>query len=155
MSEIRANQGETAPSEAQATSPNRAPIAGHAIELILARQLAGYLALAVVIVDPSWSVIYYNEPAERILGRRFDEAGPVPWTAWTNAFHFTDAAGKAIPAEEIPVLSALRSRQISHLDFWMLGLDGVRRHVGALGIPLVGNAGRFHGTVGIFQEIEP
>lgn len=155
MSEARANQSETTPSDEQAVSPHPSPITGHPIEVILARQLAGYLALAIIIVDPSGSVIYYNEPAERILGRRFDEAGPIPWTAWSNAFNFTDMAGEAIPAEEIPVLAAWRSRRISHLEFWMRGLDGVPRHVDAVGIPLWGNAGRFHGAVSIFQAIEP
>src|SRR5947209_6436706 len=47
------------------------PTTGQEIEVILARQLAGYLALPMVIVDPSHIVIFYNEPAERMLGRRF------------------------------------------------------------------------------------
>lgn len=155
MSEISANQSETAPSEEEDTSPHPSSTAGLAIELILTRQLAGYLALAIVMVDPTWSVIYYNEMAERILGRRFDEAGPIPWTDWSDAFHFTDSTGQAIPAEEIPVLASLRSRRISHLDFWMRGLDGMLRHVDSVGIPLIGNAGRFQGAVGVFQMIEP
>lgn len=155
MSEMRANQSDTTSSEKQATSPRPPPIAGHAIEVILTRQLAGYLTLAIILVDPSRNVIYYNEPAERILGRRFDEAGPVPWTDWSDAFHFTNMAGQAIPVEEIPLLATLRSRRISHLDFWMRGLDGISRHVDAVGIPLVGNAGQFHGVVSVFQEIGP
>jgi hypothetical protein len=36
----------------------------------------------------------------------------------------------------------------------MRGLDGSRRHMRGTGIPLVGNAGRFLGAIGVFEEIE-
>ena len=41
-----------------ATSPG---LVHHGVEVILARQLAGYLALPVVIIDPGGTVIFYNE----------------------------------------------------------------------------------------------
>ena len=47
------------------------------IEVILARQLAEYLNMAIFIVDPSGDLLYYNEPAEAILGSRYVETGPM------------------------------------------------------------------------------
>ena len=45
------------------------------IEVILTRQLASYLAVPVLIVDTDGTLLYFNEPAEAIFARRFDETG--------------------------------------------------------------------------------
>lgn len=125
------------------------------IEVILTRQLAGYLALPMVIVDPSHQVLFYNESAELMFGRRFDEGGPVPWAGWSQAFHFVDDRGDPIPSEQMPLALALRHRRLAHRSLWLRGLDGVTRHVDEIAIPLIGNAGRFVGAVAVFTEIEP
>ena len=46
--------------------------------LILAREFASKLATATFISDAAGRLVYYNEPAERILGRTFAEAGEMP-----------------------------------------------------------------------------
>ena len=46
--------------------------------LILAREFASNLATATFISDAAGRLVYYNEPAERILGRTFAEAGEMP-----------------------------------------------------------------------------
>ena len=48
------------------------------IELILMRQLASSLVMPIFLVDTSGTLVYYNEPAEQILGVRFDEIGEMP-----------------------------------------------------------------------------
>src|SRR4029453_4991519 len=53
------------------------------IELILARQLATHLAMPIFLVDADGTLVFFNEPAERILGRRFDETGEMPAAAWS------------------------------------------------------------------------
>ena len=53
-------------------------MAQKAVELILMRQLASYLAVPIFLVDPEGNLLYYNEPAERLLGRRYDETGEMP-----------------------------------------------------------------------------
>jgi hypothetical protein len=47
----------------------------HPIQIILTRQLAGYLSVPLFLVDPKGDLLFYNEPAEALLGRRFDETG--------------------------------------------------------------------------------
>ena len=47
----------------------------HPIQIILTRQLAGYLSVPLFLVDPKGNLLFYNEPAEVILGRRFEETG--------------------------------------------------------------------------------
>jgi PAS domain-containing protein len=48
-----------------------------AVEMILVRQLAGYLYVPVLVLDTTGTVVFYNEPAERILGVRFEETGRI------------------------------------------------------------------------------
>jgi PAS domain-containing protein len=124
------------------------------IEVILVRQLAGYLALPVVILDPQGTVIYYNEPAERILARRFDEGGPIPPTHWAADFEFAYESGEPLPLEEMTLVAALRTRELVHMNFRLRGLDKVRHHVASAGIPLIGNAGRFLGVAAFFFELD-
>ena len=45
----------------------------HPIQIILMRQLAGYLSVPLFLVGPNGDLLFYNEPAEAIIGRRFDE----------------------------------------------------------------------------------
>ena len=45
------------------------------IEVILTRQLATYLAMPIFVIDTQGTLLFYNESAEAILGRRFDETG--------------------------------------------------------------------------------
>jgi hypothetical protein len=41
------------------------------VELILARQLASFLAVPALLVDSSGDTLLFNEPAESIFARRF------------------------------------------------------------------------------------
>src|SRR5687767_2833364 len=97
------------------------------IELILARQLASYLVMPIFIVDPKGTLIYYNEPAEGILGRHFEETGEMPVEVWSTLFNPTDETGKPLPADSLPLVIALTHHRPAHRDFWIEGLDGVRR----------------------------
>jgi PAS domain-containing protein len=152
MSEI--GQGEDQTAGAAAMHAARESLVHRGIELILARQLAGYLAVPIVIIDPGGTVIFYNEPAERIFGRRFDESGPIPPSQWGEAFDFVDESGQPVPPEEMPLASALRTRRLAHLNFRMRGLDGSRHYVAEVGIPLLGHAGRFLGVLAFMFELD-
>ncbi len=55
--------------------------------LIVARELASKLATAMFIADAEGDVVFYNEPAEEILGRTFAEAGELSAENWTSLFH--------------------------------------------------------------------
>lgn len=123
------------------------------IEVILTRQLASYLAMPVFIVDPDGNLIFYNEPAEAILGRRFEETGAMSVDELATIFKPTDAAGVPLPAESLPIWIALRERCLAHGQLWIRGLDGVRRHIEAVAFPLIGYAERNLGAVVIFQEV--
>ena len=54
------------------------------IEIILNRQLADCLSIPVFITDTTGNLIFYNEPAEIILGTSFEETGEMPVEAFSD-----------------------------------------------------------------------
>ena len=124
------------------------------VEVILTRQLATYLAVPIFIVDPNGTLLFYNERAEPILGRRYAETGEMPAEVWTAIFHPTDQDGNPMPPEALPLMQALAERRPAHGAFWIDGLDEVRRQIDVLAFPLIGQAGRFLGGVALFWEVE-
>jgi PAS domain-containing protein len=127
-------------------------MAQHAVEVILMRQLADALAVPVFLVDPGGDLLFYNEAAEGILGKRFDETGPMSADTWSTAFAPSDADGRALASDELPLVSALREHRPAHRRFWIRGLDGVRREIEVTAFPLVGQGGRHLGGVAMFWE---
>ena len=69
------------------------------IALILARELASQLATATFIADATGELVYYNEPAEEILGRTFAEAGSMSADEWSSLFQVEDLDGAPLPLE--------------------------------------------------------
>jgi PAS domain-containing protein len=123
------------------------------LEMILMRQLASYLAMPIFIVDPTGNLVFYNEPAEPIVGQRFEETGEMPMSEWSSVFEPTDEAGVPIAPKEQPLAIALLERRPAHRALWIRGLDSVSRHVEVTCIPLIGQAGRYLGAVAIFWEV--
>jgi PAS domain-containing protein len=123
------------------------------IEVILARHLAEYLTMPIFIVNPGGDLIFYNEPAEAILGTRYNETGIMPASEWSTVFHPMDHDGKPIAPDELPLVIALTQRCPAHSMFWIRGLDGAMREIEVTAFPLTGQANRFLGGIAIFWEI--
>jgi len=122
------------------------------IEIVLMRQLGSYLATPVFIVDPQGNLIYYNEPAEQLLGHRFEETGEMAVGEWSTIFFPTDEKGVALMPDELPLVVALRDRRPVHRELRIRGLDGTFRHIGVTALPVIGHAGRFLGGIALFWE---
>jgi PAS domain-containing protein len=123
-----------------------------AIEVILTRQLASYLATPIFLVDDTGTLVFYNEPAERVLGIRFEETGEMPASEWSVLWNATGDDGLPLAPEQIPLMIAVAERRPAHAKFWIQGLDGVRRRLETTAFPLIGQADRRLGAVGIFWE---
>jgi PAS domain-containing protein len=130
-------------------------MAQKAVELILMRQLASYLVMPVFLVDPDGQLLYYNEPAERLLGRRYDETGEMPLAEWSTAFCPTAEDGSPLPSDALPLVGAVRKRQAGHRILWIRGLDGVARRIAVTAFPLEGQGGRHLGAVALLWEQPP
>ena len=99
------------------------------IQIILIRQLAGYLSVPLLLVDPKGDLLFYNEPAEAMLGRRFEETGPLPAKTWAMALTPVDEEGRPIPPEDLPLMIALTTQRPAYRRLYIHGLNGVRRHL--------------------------
>ncbi len=124
------------------------------VEVILMRQLASYLAMPIFVVDPVGNLLFYNEPAEALLGRPFDEAGEMPMAAWATAFSPSDEEGRPLPPEALPLVNALRRRKPAHRTIRITGLDGISRRIETMAFPLVGQGGRLLGAAAIFWDLD-
>ncbi|TLD69740.1 PAS domain-containing protein [Phragmitibacter flavus] len=124
------------------------------IELILMRQLASCLATPVFLVDPQGNLVFYNEHAEAILGRRFEETGSMPVGLWSTIFSPRDGRGREILPEALPLVIALRKKVPAQKRFWIKSLDGSKKQVEATAFPLMGQTGRLVGAVTMIQEVK-
>jgi PAS domain-containing protein len=124
-----------------------------AIEVILMRQLASYLAMPIFLVDPAGDLLFYNEPAAALLGHRYEETGEMPLVEWAQIFQPTSEDGSPLPPEALPLVIALRQQRAAHLAFQICGLDDVPRKIGVTAFPLEGQGGRCLGAVAIFWEV--
>lgn len=123
------------------------------IELILLRQWATYIAIPVWLMDTAGNLVFYNEPAEDILGRRFDEAGEIHAEEIAELFVPTDLAGNPVPAEELPVVVALAEHHPAHKELKIQPLDdGEPRQIQVTAIPIEGQGGRHLGGMALFWE---
>jgi PAS domain-containing protein len=116
------------------------------------RQMASHLAMPVFMVDPKGTLIFYNEPAEALLGRRFEEAGEMPVEEWSTVFLPTDEHGAALAPDRLPLVVALEQRRPAHADFFIEGLDGTRHRLSVTAFPLIGHDARELGAVAMFWE---
>ncbi len=123
------------------------------IEVILSRQLAEYLEVPIFIVDPDGDLLYYNEPAEAVLGIRYAETGPLSASDWSTIFKPVDHQGQPMKPEELPLMIALTQHHPAHSSFWIEGLDGALRQIEVTAFPLIAQANRFLGATAIFWEV--
>jgi PAS domain-containing protein len=125
------------------------------IELILMRQLASSLAMPVFLVDADGTLVYYNEPAERVLGMRFEETGEMPAGEWSKLWEPTECDGRPVAPDRVPLMIAVAERKPAHAELWIRGLDGARRRIGATAFPLIRPSDQLLGAVVIFWETMP
>jgi len=124
------------------------------IELILTRQLASYLSMPILVVDPQGDLLFFNESAEPILGCRFEETGVIRRGEWSAMFKPTNHDGSPLPREQQPLFIATERRRPAYRRSWIRGLDGVNRLIEGIAFPLQGAEGRFLGAVGVFWEVD-
>lgn len=122
------------------------------IGLILMRQLASGLAVPLLLADDEGDLLYFNEPAEMLLGQRFDEVGDMPLERRRQLLAFRDEQGNPLPPSQPPLVVALNERRPVHRRVTMRGFDGVDRAIEVTAFPLLGAGGHLIGGVAMFWE---
>ena len=123
------------------------------IEVILSRQLADCLSIPVFIVDTHGNLIFYNEPAEELLGLTYNESGAMPPSEWSTMFRPEDDKGNAFPIEDLPLVQTLATKLPAHGDFWINNLRGSVYKISVTSFPIMGRPNRFLGAIAIFWKI--
>lgn len=122
------------------------------IEIILSRQLADCLSMPVFITDTAGNLIFYNEPAEKVLGTRFEEKGEMKVEIWSTIFKQKDDNGDLLKPESLPLVRTLKDQYPYHKTFWIESLQGKAEKISVTSYPIIGRAGKFLGAVAIFWE---
>jgi PAS domain-containing protein len=127
-------------------------VSQHDVELIVLKQAASYLATPIFIVDVVGTLLFYNEPAEAILGRRYDETGEMPMDEWGSIWSPTDDDGTPLDVGSLPLAIAVTERRPAHGAMTITASDGRERRIEVTAFPLVGQSGRQLGSVAVFWE---
>ena len=127
-------------------------MAAYEIEIILNRQLAECLSIPVFITDTSGNLIFYNEPAEDLLGKSFNETGEVPVEVWSTIFEPMDESSNRIPPEDLPLVRTLKECYPYHKTFWIKSLRGQIEKISLTSYPIIARENKFLGAVAIFWK---
>jgi PAS domain-containing protein len=126
------------------------------IELILSRQLADCLSMPTFLVDTHGNLIFYNEPAEQLLGLRFEETGSMPVERWSTIFKPKDEQGNPLNPEDLPLVQTLANQKPAHGQFWIHSFSGDFHEISVTSFPVIGRSDRFLGAIAIFwRTLEP
>jgi PAS domain-containing protein len=106
------------------------------LELILARNLMSALSTPAFLVDEGGILVFYNEAAGLLLGKQWEELGPVGPAEWGEIFGPFDEAGEPIPYDELPLVVAVRDDRPAHATFAIRSTDGAHHKVEASAFPI-------------------
>jgi PAS domain-containing protein len=122
------------------------------LELILARNLLSSISTPAFLVGEAGMLLFYNDAAAAMLGRRFEETGTMSAIEWTSEFGPFDGDGKPMPYDQIPATQALRENRPYHGAFRIGRPDGHKHDIAASAIPIVGANGA-SGAIVIFWPV--
>ena len=129
-------------------------MASYGIEIILNRQLADCLSIPIFIIDPAGNLIFYNTPAEEVLGKRFEDTGEMPMEEWSVIFKPVDEFNKDIPPEDLPLVKTLKNLLPYHKTFWIKSLNGESEKIGLTSYPIINREDKFLGAVAMFWKVQ-
>jgi PAS domain-containing protein len=112
-------------------SPGQKPL-----ELILARNLMTSLSTPAFLTDEGGRLIFYNEAAGKLLGKRFEEVGGLGDGVWEHIGPF-DEQGRRIPMQELPLTVALRHGSPAHAHLTIRTFGGDEREIEVSALPIV------------------
>jgi PAS domain-containing protein len=124
-------------------------VAQRPLELILARNLMSALSTPAFLVDEGGILVFYNEAAGILLGKRFEELGTVGPDEWGSMFGPFDEGGEPIPYEDLPLVAAVRDGHPAHADFTIRSTDGAEHTVEASAFPILTAHGS-QGAIALF-----
>jgi PAS domain S-box-containing protein len=128
------------------------PTMQKSLPLILAREFAANLATPMVLMDNQGRLVFFNEPAEQILGQTHAEVGELGPDEWGRLFDVERIDGTPVEIEKTPAGVTLAERRPAHDTLAFRTVDGVRHEIAVTAFPLLGREEELLGVVSIFWE---
>jgi PAS domain-containing protein len=126
------------------------------LQLILARNLLASLSTPAFLVDAPGDILFYNEAAGALLGRRFEGNGQMSAQEWLGTFGpFDPATNEPIPLEEQQVTRSLRANRPAHAKAIIRSTDGTEHKIAVSGLPIVNESDGFTGAMIFFWPETP
>ena len=121
--------------------------------LVQARNLITNLALPAMLTDADGQLLFFNEAAAVLLGRRFEEVGRLSREEWGQQVGPFDDRGRAVVMDELPIANALRSGRPAQGRFRLRFDGGELREVEVSALPLM-EPGYLEGALFAFWPTE-
>ena len=122
------------------------------LELILARNLLSSISTPAFLVDERGTLVFFNEAAGALVGRRFEETGALGPREWGEAFGPFDAGGRRIPWDQLPLTISLRHGRPEARAHAHPRRRRDLRETEVSALPIVGTGG-FRGAIAIFWPV--
>jgi PAS domain-containing protein len=107
------------------------------------------LSTPAFLVDEGGTLVFYNEAAGVLLGKRFEELGTVGPDAWGTLFGPFDESGEPIPYDELPLVTAVRNGRPAHAELAIRSTDGSKHSVEVSAFPILTAHGS-QGAIAVF-----
>lgn len=120
------------------------------IELILARSLAANLAVATFLADAEGTIVYFNEAAELLVGRAYEDTPGLTTQDLVELLDPRGEDGAPVPADLMPLPRVIATGMPAHTHAWS-GRDGANRYL-ATAVPLPDRSGATIGVLLFWYE---
>ena len=121
--------------------------------LIQARNLITNLALPAFLTDPDGRMLFFNDAAAEVLGRRFEEVGQMPQERWAREIGPFDDDGKPLAVDHLPLATAVREGHPAQGRFHVRLDESGLREVEVSALPLL-EPGFYEGALVVFWPVE-
>jgi len=123
------------------------------IELILARNFLASLSTPSFLVDHHGQLVYFNDAAGALLGKRFEETGAMSAREWGARWGPFGEDGAPLPYEELPLTTALKQGHPAAGRFTVRDSSGRQHQILSSALPVVG-ADAFRGAIVFFWPLD-
>jgi PAS domain-containing protein len=107
------------------------------------------LSTPAFLVDEGGLLVFYNEAAGMLLGKRFEELGAVGPQEWGSLFGPFDESGEPIPYDDLPLVKAVRAGRPAHAELSVRSTDGTQHDVEVSAFPILTPHGS-QGAIAVF-----
>ena len=121
--------------------------------LVQARNLLTNLALPGVLTGADGELIFFNDAAAVLLGRRFEEVGRLSREEWAKQIGPFDGQGRPVATDDLPIAHTIRSGRPAQGRFYLRLAGQELREVEVSALPLI-EPGFLEGVLLVFWPVE-